>query len=374
METVIVSSIAFGYAIKTGYWAHVLVGTVVAPLLLMRTDYANQLGIRWLVGLERFFTGLYWDGPMPPSSLTIRRPVHYKLRKGIPGYIQAFILGFALPFLVPIFVIIGIPLIRTVAFLTGVVMRPLDAIRNIPVNWMKTVAMTDTYYVPEVIPGYEKEAKQLGFLSRTLFSESESPIREFYRLMLVLIAMPYRISVKATFPFYIPFIYLESQAFDDRLSFTQRLHKIKDDPVEKFARYYSCIVLFFFYLIPASVLLGLENGLGIVRDFLARYLQAQADLISIFTFVYRVETWHLTRLITIGLTLGLYIWVIRKLKEKELGLPIDSYRSGTALSAILYIRGTASLYTIACSLFLVWTNVKWPTIEWGGRIFPWQSP
>lgn len=359
-ETLVAMAITVAVGVLRHDWTHVAVAVSVAPFVLLRTHLATLTAVRWTdkVGL--------W---------LIR--LRIRARKRSPAYLL----------IVSPVVDLGLvvmPLaIRTVTLVVAAVCHPMSAIKAIPVNWRRFTLATDFAHPPEVIPGHwrygaknspyhwswvrgwaflpPRDNYDLLDLFRTLMNSLLFPLS---LLILYLPAVLFRMSLKSTCVVYLPVLWLLSaspQALDPR----RRLEFIKENELEKLRRRYSVGALVLFYIAPILFVSLFNKQIGLLHN----YLGQNADLISIYTFLFTVRPWHIVRLVNILLTFYLFLYADSRLQRFRSGASVSQSGLDRILPGILWVRRAGGLYTLVCSLYILYTTVDLRVaFDWG--IFP----
>jgi hypothetical protein len=147
VEVIFAIGAYWGVAIWAHTQAHLLVGVLVAPLLLLRSKQSIELGVSWFKRIDL--------------------QIGYKNKDSwtVDLIDDLTILGYKLPllnrFLSVIVAIVGlvpasfIPLILAVLIRIIATLRYLGpGIRSLSANWWRTLFATDMLTIPEVMPGY----------------------------------------------------------------------------------------------------------------------------------------------------------------------------------------------------------------------------
>ncbi|MGB7061843.1 MAG: hypothetical protein WBF13_05760 [Candidatus Zixiibacteriota bacterium] len=349
IETVLAMGITVSIGLVRDDWGHVIVAVCIAPFLLLRTDFATLTGVRWADRGEGWLR----------DFVRAMRKRHFITAAigdalGVAGLI-------ILPFV-----------IRVLTVVLGVLRDPVGSIKAIPLNWKRFALVIDFAHPPEVVPGHWKHgAKDSAYewpFVRAFFAITIRRHRGFWRILgllvdvltfpvlLVSIFLPailYRMSLKSTSVIYLPFLWIINVAFPKGINAQQSLELIKQNEVEKLRRTYSLGALLIFYIAPIFLLSQFNQQLTLLQN----YLGENADLLSIYTFVFNVKPWHIARFVNIILTFFVCFYADYRLRHVGSGPAVSETGGGRFLSWVLLFRGVCGMYTLFCSLYILCTTV-----------------
>jgi hypothetical protein len=220
-------AIYIGIGIYLRTFRHLAVAVAVAPLTLLRTEVSARWGVR-----------KYEESQVLWGKLFSKIPVGYA------------VLG--LPFWSAVIAAAGV-VIRVVAALYWTLRKPLDALRDMPQNWLRQSFCTDLFYPPEVVPletVYGRPGNAFSFRGLlTWFREEARPVSILLTVLLspflVIGFLPplfYRISFKATFLAYLPFVWVAHATLQAPESVKLRLERITKGELERTRRWVSGLV------------------------------------------------------------------------------------------------------------------------------------
>jgi hypothetical protein len=155
----------WGFAIWAHTQVHLLLGVLVTPLLLLRSEKSVQLGIRWF---------RYFDFTSEvPGSISWGDRLYYKTYSYYSVTRFAFLrvlVGLALMLIPLLFIMAGlisalfIRMVATVCYLW-------PGIKSLSDNWWRTLFATDFFSRPELIPGHSESTSFLHLDQLTLVSK-----------------------------------------------------------------------------------------------------------------------------------------------------------------------------------------------------------
>ena len=413
IETVLAVSVSFWLAISLlESWWPMLIGVCLAPFLLLRTERATELGLRWLdsslkwfMSQEDTFSGLlhaYQDlgksfanglgmvmGRFQPSPVSLVPYLFLVLSCLVIGIIFLVLVFFFSVFILILLLVVFAALvivIRTASVVYSALHHPGKALVAIPANWRNVALSTDSFLVPETIAGIESgsipknlEQFRISGIVNAFKASNTAPqgiystitgiyIRLYWlhwSILLIFISFPYRYSLKATTIVWLPLIWTIRQGKPQKLS--ERLRTLNKTSWGRFASVFSGIILLLFgtklLLFHAIVSFqGWWNALRVVPFF--------DQIVAPYT----LPPWQIASVANSGLTLVLYF-----LASHGLMLLVDEghqeedlwpYDWTARIGAV--VRTALSLYTSSCLLYIVASQLpEWnlPPIE--DRLFPW---
>lgn len=230
-------------------YVHFVVAGVFAPLFLLRTKESTEwLQNKYLRAIERggALIDKVVDKPAGSGNAT--------------AFYRKIFLSFFSVFMISCLLVVAL-LLRF--FSTGYwfVLRPLDAVRAIPGNWMQQSLCVDTFYLPELIPGENFRGKQnpsldfqwLIYLIERIATRKSSGSSSEIAFEAMVAGPPiifaygfslfYRIGFKATSVFYFPLVWVSSAGLNDGRPVYERLSRICDGKMEEHRRGLSWAML-----------------------------------------------------------------------------------------------------------------------------------
>jgi hypothetical protein len=153
-----------------------LISAAVAPLVLLRSEPATSLGVKWALWFEKYVSKVGEDNPLVVVMFFSILPVSIAIR-----------------------------IVATLFYLRS-------GIRALPRNFRRVVLCTSPAQVPELVPGLETSSSELTFSAtlKDLLNERSLwwPLLFVYILILFLPAWLYRITIKSTAWFWWPLAFL----------------------------------------------------------------------------------------------------------------------------------------------------------------------
>jgi hypothetical protein len=362
IETICATTLYFGIAYFFDYWNHIIISSILSPLMLLSSKQSTIVSISCLRKLKLD-----------------------KFEKEIPKNRTLFSLFFM------VFLSLYIIFSKITSIVYTIWLYKFRIIENIPANWRKFALSIDLVHPPEIFAGMENYLRgqdvefpisqfTISRMSRRwkLKSEQLSLSRKILRSIsyiwaFFLIFTPsliLRWSVKGTSIFYLPLIY-----------FSNDLSMRRDSPGARAARIIGnksgvlwatigvCGILTIAPLLFSATLSGLRTEF--INSEKALYI------IDYLSFYPHIEKWNISRLICAIITIFLYIMSIIQIKFPTINGQL--FIIDGVIRIFNIIRAILSTYIIFCAIILVvefdllWVWVRLldfsiPTI--GERWFP----
>lgn len=360
LETVLATSISVWIAWRHQTTTHLLVGAVVAPFLLLRTEASTIRAIRCLS--DDGLGGSALDvvaGLMPTMEWTHKGGSKLVLLvKSV-----AYLLGGVLLILPAISVVVFV--VRVSSLLSESIRRPHKAIVAVPRNWMRYCLATDISHPPEVIPGLEQEmaegghpeAVDLRFGEFIGYSDLKYRTNWDKDLFLVLgaviaIYVPaylFRLSLKSTSIVYAPFLFIIRGYTSETMSADEYIKERSEDRIVQLQWWYSLLIfLVTATTITSTVIASLSlhwvytNDSAIFEFLRAQYLLTDGEKIVI-------KGWPLARLANCAIVVWLSFYASRARLRLESGRWTSEEVKNT-FERWRFTQIVLSLYTITCSM------------------------
>ena len=144
VETVIAVTIAIYIASRRNTLMHIAIAASIAPFLLLRTNDAVEMGIKWFGKMDQLretwsLENAYNNFPVNfPQTVWIIHPLAILIFMIISyiGLVSTF-------------------MIRIISIIITSTRHPLESFKEIPKNWFRIVVAMDMLYPPEIIAGAE---------------------------------------------------------------------------------------------------------------------------------------------------------------------------------------------------------------------------
>jgi hypothetical protein len=386
VETILAMSIYLLIARELGT-LHLTIASILAPLLLLRTERSVALGaemVNRLTGrlglVERIMSAAAWplfrDALTWVASRRIFRPVVFRWTEPVVTLGLFLVLGplsvlwFAFRVIFILFVVMAVaiaaPVIRFIATAVPAVASPLVAIRAIPKNWFRNVACVDFLQAPESVPGVaarpEDDLILHLFSHPTLRGEGPMRIASWPLLMPVLIpAVLYRWSLKGTAIVWSPLMWIVRGAF--RSGLTDRLRDIKELAVFRVARTWSLVTA---AALSAKLIAYNAHAVNVPCTALV-----SIDTCREVVVPDGLPWWQVAALVNCVLTWVMYLvadWALHRMKAGRLPGQLSLKK---VFETAWLVRGVLSLYTIFCSVYLAaLLSRKWDLQPLGTNLLP----
>ena len=368
VETVVATGASLCLAWWTGSIAHLIVASIIAPFLLLRTPLSSRFA-EYLI-LERFSA---WAGDRDVREA--------------------------------IWVFMIFPL-KVYAALRCLIRHPLDALENLPKNYSRNTFMLDLSISPALIPGSEAYwKKNEGNLAATnrvdyvsqLDAQQRSErdevrglpiyylLSKYRRLLrdgtltiwtvasagpvmifILILSISYRYAIKSTALFWLPLIWIVRNTRVPSQPYEQIRADLRDPLNKVVLAVSSCTAALFigkvFVLFRAVTLPQLEwmGPIGILITQLAAPLE--------------LPLWQVASAANAMIAWAFYFHGHRLLLTRDLPNAWSETRVQREYAAMRTVRTTLSVYAIICALWIAavtaW-GIDWPVIH--VIVFPWSK-
>jgi len=309
--------------------AHIVIGALIAPLLFLKTDASTGRAFNMFDSCFPHLTQL--------ASLVDRLYQLFPDKKA--AALHAFTFSFVW---LPLWSLVA-AVVKVIATTTTLILSPRETILAIPANWHRVALATDFRHPPELLPGVESTDDAPAGVQCVRYQELHRQITAgaggslFKKLSVLVIYAPtvlYRVFLKSTSLIYFPLIWVSDVPMTAKGILTL--------PLERVRRWYAVVVLLIM-LSPLFISFPVIDTLATPRDR------------AIFTYVMPVDKtdwWHITRVVAVGVTIGLYFYA-RKLAENASEAPPDNERR--IIRGANRLRAVCGVFTMACFLLIVLT-------------------
>ncbi len=379
IETILAVSASLLFAYKTGIFIYIICGAIIAPLLLLRTPFSIEMSYRMFAFMALPVWNLL-DGIIDNIigyGNNFKDNVYFALLVKLPVISILFVC---------VFLNVGFFAICSRIFATVVAffMHPVNSVASIPHNWARVNLSTDLSYPPELLPEFELNGTKLlcnkykipsdlmwsNFM--TLFKRKEFDENWVVQVIFILAFFPvittfifikspsiiYRLSLKSTSIIYLPLLWIIGKKVPAGMILKDYIEEIIGSQYEQLKRIYAWIVMIFLTLMPLFVLFALET---VDRTFRGE------EIAGYFFPLAEISSWHITRFISALLTLALYYWSDNIYLRIQKGIEYEKQYYRGSVNAIKIIRTMATMWTLGCGLYLLYSNFDWstlPTIRW----------
>lgn len=361
VESVCASATSFAVAHYWGYWLHILVASALAPLVLIRTRQSQRLGLQRFVkhslGARRWYrrnqTRVVGGAFLGWLLLLAFAGIGLYFRS-VPVFLALIVVVWLpIAYFLRVFAIIALA-IRIRTAMTVLLLRPGASISAIPTNWARITFAVDLSCPPEVISGAEQHNEAKPFRASEFFRAFLLPHRNRLVTRLDYISMVmstglfyvtaylYRFSLKATFPVYLPLLWLIRSPTRDKDPIVA-IKLTRTVRFEAWKRIYAAFVLSAEGMVFGYVLLYGYLQTSEEANWLLRYYVPVSD----------IGVWHITRAIAAILTFAIY-FVADEAKGR-----IELHALGNAdiwwrlIIAMKRGRGVCSLITLGFGLSML---------------------
>ena len=323
LETVMAISLSVLVVKLLDRSVHIIVGALLAPLLLLRTDASTAKAFSmfdsWFPRLMRllsFFQRLY---------------------ARLPAFLR--LLTFFVVWL-PLFSFL-IAAIKCIATISALISFPRDTLFAIPGNWQRIALSMDLKHPPEFLPGVETAPEDAPAsvrilryqeIRRQITSGAGNALSE--KLSLLAIYGPtvlYRLFIKSTSLIYFPLIWVS------RMPMTVK--GVLSFPIERVRRWYAA-ALILIMLSPLAISYHAQETLATARE---------RAVFSYILPVHKTDWWHLTRVAGVAVTIVLYLYA-KNLDPNDLQ---HDQQSRWIIMQANRLRAACALFTMACFLLIV---------------------
>lgn len=304
--------------------AHIVVGALIAPFLLLRTESSTTKAFA-------IFDSCFQRLAQPVS-------LFQRFHQRLPAVLRPF--TFLLVWL-PLF-LFAVAVVKCMATVVTLISSPREAVRAIPGNWLRIALATDCRHPPECLPGVETDADAPAAVRGFRYEEVRHQITSgtgsarFQKLSLVAIYAPaviYRFFLKSTSLIYFPLIWVSD--------LPMTMNGVLTFPLERVRRWYAFVILLIM-LSPLIISFPVPATLATAQDR------------AIFAYVlpvHRTDWWHITRTVAAAVTIGLYFYA-KKLDHNSWQHP-ESAR--WIITSANRLRAACGVFAIGCFILIVLT-------------------
>jgi hypothetical protein len=280
----------------------------------------------------------------------------------------------------------GVSLIIKFTATTFIFFRhPLTSLQAIPANWYRIVLATDSMHPPELLPGIESQQNRelidrfhnLRFREwlRAVSNDNDVASKISHRIITPILFLPaflYRWSLKSSALFYLPFIWIAGtptrlKKLHENLD--EQLAIWKDSALAKVGFIYAAIVIVFFTILPLFLKIKLHD----LSAALPANQHGLIDTIVPFFVTFEWKAWHVARFLAAVITLGVWFYldtlVIQRKFRKDVGL----HGEAEIIFHLLRFRELLSLFTLACSGYVLYQIIPWAEIFKDFQWLPWLN-
>ena len=258
-----------------------------------------------------------------------------------------------------------------------------ETISAIPNNWRRLALCTDSFHVPEIIPGIET-ASPANFQPYRVYKFSEYPalytrIEELglpktacllvyasfvliHGLIYIIPAIAYRWSLKATTIIYLPLIYLVQRRLLAGINKDDALNYLSKDRMERIKL--SVPLATVFGMLGWALLAIFANNSWVFR------IHWQANPVTAFVLEaflpsdgqgITLQAWKVAAFVNAILAIGVFILADRARRATLLG-PWLKQNCFPVVKAVRLLALPLSLYVIGCSIAIAWRIQIWKVI------------
>jgi hypothetical protein len=327
VETLVAIAISVLLAKALDSGAHIVISTLIAPFLLLRTESSMTRAFNMF---DSFFAKL-------TGVVSFIERFYQRLSDERAAAVRSFAFVFVW---LPLFSLVGVA-VRFMAAAASLISSPRETLLAIPGNWVRIALATDHRHPPELFPGIET-AEEAPAAARTFrYEEIRNQINSgtggtvFRKMSLFGIYAPaviFRLFLKSTSLIYFPLIWLVDLPLTGK--------GILSSPLERARRWY------------ASALILIMLSPVVISFPVVQQTMATARDRAIFTYVLPVNTtdwWHITRVVAVGVTIALW-FSARKLEHYSVQHPQQALWIITRAN---WLRGACALFTMGCFILIV---------------------
>jgi hypothetical protein len=329
LECVVSVALYLGVGVYLGTFKYLAWAVVVAPLMLFRTDFSADWGLRLYV---KYLDRVEHTLPEKRAEYTRLDWVYFLI--GLIGVVLTPLVGNA---------------IRIVATVYWVIRKPLQTLKAIPQNWLRQCFCTDFAHPPEVVP---KEATA-DHAEVVTFAEAFDEVRsgrgrDWTSLLIIfpfvslgwLPSMIYRISFKATALAYVPLVWVAQATLQNPLPLKARLERITKGELEKVRRWLSGLILTTLVAKLALVFSWVDRG----------YVESKfpsQKVVTSFVVLDAWPWWQIALAVDALLTFALLFFADAALARIEGQIPWREERVMTTVAAVSFFRAALAVVTIS---------------------------
>ncbi|NKB60975.1 MAG: hypothetical protein GKR95_02135 [Gammaproteobacteria bacterium] len=415
VESVAACSLSLWIAWYWETYTHILVTAVcLSPFLLLRTKKSTVEGLEWFDFFFRKWATKWckYDKLFDTSRHSFNRIGQYLVRKtetgGKPVLLVALLISRALrPLMLMSIAIItlvfalgiglGSSVIKFASTSLNIIRHPKQSISEISANWFRMAFCSDIRNPPELLPGLDARGQHKRLSVANFVFDIKNRVVEvkilaiIFLLLLYPASIFYRWSLKSTFIFYLPLLWISylvreaQQKEGEYITETQLLKRNLKSEVLGFTAKAPLILSIFVLLISAGSAL-ISFNCHSWMEYLSSLEEGAKAFINYFLFLpgigfldtqtsktITINSWHITRILAAIITIALYTYCEKLLINWEDSTNHDDKRAPIILFWSRFFRTAFSLFTLACGFYLI----VWPVLkewEWVGvviNLVPW---
>jgi len=372
IEIILSISIYWGIAVYFNTYWHIVLSLVVAPFFLLQSNESIKLSLKkfdeYNQKSKQYYNYLLYLLPVFVLINLLYLKLNYLLINIFSTFILFLFFIFLLSFLFIIFNKVNITLLLSVGYgsliagilnianairakFIGVLLTLKYGIKNFIENWKRQTLFTDIFIIPEIIYGIEntsdndsyKISKILQFikvppskLKDILKFNSDSPvsiwmyiIAEYIQFILFyLVAIFYRISIKASFWFYLPLLFIVKTPYlDSSKNIGKFLSELYETALAKVRFILAAIVLIAFIITHFNI-------------GFSKYLNYPfANMIFLFYLDFKsITVWKIFQLLVAVITVTLFFYANY--------IRVPNISNGIELKKDMHIKSIISLNII----------------------------
>jgi len=318
LECVLSVVLYVGLGVYFGTFKYLAVAVVFAPLMLFRTEFSADWGLRVYERMNQ--TMEKWPGLLAPTG----------------GFVLTPVAGAAL---------------RIVATVYCAIRRPIHTLKEAPRNWLRQSFCTDFAHPPEIMPLEIVKGDGQNIL---LFSEFLEIFREetvAKKFLFIFVTLPlltvgwlpsviYRVSFKATALAYAPFVWVAHATLRNPLPVKARLERFTKGELEKVRRGVS------YFVLGTLVAKGALVWNWVDRSYVESKFPSQR-IVTEFVVLDAWPWWQITFAADAVLTFALLYFADAALSRIEGGRPWREEPLMTAVTSVSFLRAAFGLLTIS---------------------------
>lgn len=307
--------------------APIVVGALVAPFLLLRTDASTTRAFaifdsgcsklsRFASFIEKFYARL------PDAKVFALRSFSFTfVWLPLCGALAA--------------------VAKVCATLLTLISSPRETLLAIPKNWVRIALATDCRHPPEFLPGSETAADAPASVQTLRWAEVRDEIlartnrlflQKFTLFAVRGSAILYRLFLKSSSLIYFPLIWVSDVPLTAKGILTY--------PLERIRRWYALAILVVM-LSPLVISFRPVDSLPTARD---------RAVITYMLPVHKADWWHLSRILAVGITIAVYVYA-RTLKEDS----VPPQRERLIIVGANRLRAACAIFILGCFLTIILT-------------------
>jgi hypothetical protein len=379
-ETILAISASILLAVYLEDFRHIVVGTLLAPLFMLRSNDVND---RILCAAERYFDWIctftfQWDKQLrnyyeltrcePRASLHLRRKVKFNFS----------LLGFFLTDLIMKGpgTLFGFQFIKLAVSAHYAICHPLLSLSQIPSNWRRIALCANSLQIPEVLPGIEDEGAgryefgwwRISSQERVMWSIPEYERAGAGQDFVILVWVPAflsRLIFKSTTLFWSPLLWV-AYPLRQTANIIASMKRVCSGALYKAQRVYSVTTIVAFVAKIAAFSVA-------VNWLTASYGYPTDKLVQAIIVPDGIPPWQIACVFNATITLVLYFVADYYLHEFDETKRLPSEVAVRSYQTALIVRNVMSIYIVACTTYIlvqVGAAVHWPPLQ--SQIFPWS--